>query len=257
MAYLLEQYSTRTQQYNRIRRGGYRPSGTIVIHTAENRTDTVGADGGAEAVLNWIRNRPDPGSYHTLIDADSTLRLIDPSSEAFHCRYTNKWSIGLSCAVSAADWPALYQIKEYGSDRGHIIIDRLAAEAAHIIRWMRTTYGIVVPVRRISRIDAIARRPGFIGHGDTDPARRSDPGAAFDWSYFLSRVSAHLNPQPTKKGFLMSLSSADQAKLLDKVLKNNHALGRLDKEVPALSKRVESIEAKLDAVLGLLSKANK
>lgn len=255
MAYILEQRATASPQYNRTRRGGYRPSGTIVIHTAENRTDKTGPDSGAEAVLNWIRSRPDPGSYHSLIDADSTLRLIDPASEAFHCKYTNKWSIGLSCAVSASDWHSLYQIRERGSDRGHIIIDRLAAEAAHIIRWIRSTYGIVVPVRRISRRDALARRPGFIAHGETDPGRRTDPGAAFDWTYFLARVSVHLNPPTKKDEFLMALTAADQANLLDKTIKTNHAAGRLDKAVPQLSARIEALDAKIDALTALVTKA--
>lgn len=199
--YLLPNTLTVTPQYNRTRRGNTRPSGTFVIHTAENKTDKAGPDSGDNSVLSWIKQRPDYGSYHTLVDSDSTLLLAPNEAETFHCTQTNKWSIGLSCAVASADWPELYKIPHAGApSRGHAIIDRLAADAASRMKDLKARYGLEVPVRRLTRAEALNRRPGFIGHGETDPGRRSDPGKAFDWPYFFSRIKVHLGQTtPTPK----------------------------------------------------------
>lgn len=178
MSYILEQRKQRTQQWNKVRRHGSTPSGVCVIHTAEGN--------GAGNVLAWILSRPDHGSYHRLVDADTTLKLAPWSAETFHCRFTNPHSVGISAAVKAADWPSLDK-----AGTGKKIIDRMAVEAADFVRYMKGR-GVTVPVERISRADALAKRPGFLAHGDTDPARRTDPGKHFDWAYFFERVNHHL-----------------------------------------------------------------
>lgn len=176
MSYLLEARKQRTPQWNRQRRHNSKPSGVCVIHTAEGN--------GASNVLNWILTRPDYGSYHRLIDATSTLKLAPWSAETFHCRFTNPHSVGISAAVFSKDW------KKLGAT-GRTIIDRMALEAADFVTYMKGR-GVTVPIKRISRADALAKRPGFLAHGDTDPGRRTDPGVDFDWTYFFQRINHHL-----------------------------------------------------------------
>ena len=222
---LLDNILTLSPQYNRVRRGGTRPSGTFVIHTAENKTDKAGPDSGDNNVLSWIKQRPDPGSYHSIVDSDSTLILASNESETFHCRLTNRWSIGLSAAVASADWPELYAIAHPGHpSRGHAIIDRMAAEAARRMKQLKAAYGIEVPVRRITRAEALARTPGFIGHGETDPGRRSDPGAHFDWDYFFTRIRAHLGqPSTTPSQPAAPAAPTKPLTLLEKVIRQMEA----------------------------------
>ncbi|WP_054953102.1 peptidoglycan recognition protein family protein [Flaviflexus massiliensis] len=178
MSYLLEARKQRTPQWNRARRHNSVPSGVCVIHTAEGN--------GANNVLDWILTRSDYGSYHRLCDATSTLKLAPWSGETFHCRFTNPHSVGISAAVKAADWPALYK-----AGTGQKIIDRMAIEAADFVTYMKGR-GVTVPVKRISRAEALAKKPGFLAHEDTDPGRRTDPGKDFDWDYFFERIRHHL-----------------------------------------------------------------
>ena len=198
MSYLLEARKQRTPQWNRTRRNGGTPSGVCVIHTAEGN--------GANNVLDWILTRSDYGSYHRLCDATSTLKLAPWSGETFHCRFTNPHSVGISAAVKAADWPALYK-----AGTGQKIIDRMAIEAADFVQYMKGR-GVTVPVKRISRAEALAKKPGFPAHGDTDPGRRTDPGAGFDWAYFFDRIRHHLG-QPATSTASGTASTPSAAKL--------------------------------------------
>ena len=190
MTYLLFNKPQRLAQVNRQRRHKSTPSGVCVIHTAEGS--------GANNVANYILTRTSYGSYHRIIDASTTVKLAPWSAETFHCRYTNPHSVGISAATFAANWNSLY--KQPG-DPGHRIIDRMAIEAADFIKHMKSTHKITVPVKRITRSDALNKKPGFLAHGDTDPGRRTDPGAQFDWTYFFNRINHHLGKSgstPTK-----------------------------------------------------------
>lgn len=186
MTYLLFNKPQRLAQVNRQRRHKSTPSGVCVIHTAEGS--------GANNVANYILNRTSYGSYHRIIDASTTVKLAPWSAETFHCRYTNPHSVGISAATFAANWNSLY--KQPG-DPGHRIIDRMAIEAADFVRYMKKTHKTTVPVKRITRSDALNKKPGFLAHGDTDPGRRTDPGAQFDWTYFFARINHHLGNTPS------------------------------------------------------------
>lgn len=189
--YGLDHPNPRVPQYNVHRRNpNGAVSGTIVIHTAENSADTTLPDGGAEAVARYISSRDSYGSYHTLVDADSILRYVPLSYEAFHETRTNHWAIGISMAVIAADW------SKYPASYVEAVYRNAARAAADTVREVKDSFGIVVPVAHISRADALNRRPGFIGHGEIDTARRSDPGRDFDWNRFLSYVSQALGEAP-------------------------------------------------------------
>ncbi|WP_194521983.1 N-acetylmuramoyl-L-alanine amidase [Cellulosimicrobium sp. JZ28] len=189
--YGLDHPNRRSPQIGNPRRGGTSPSGTIVIHTAECAADLVGPDTSAEGVANYLTNRTTPGSYHRIVDSDSVVKYAPLGYETWHCRFTNRWSIGISFAVQAHMWA------QYPPAFVTAILRQGARTTAAAIRDLKTYWGIDVPLVRITREQALARRPGFIGHGETDPTRRSDPGPAFPWARFLDMVRAELTGTPT------------------------------------------------------------
>lgn len=184
--YLLDHPNPNATQYGEVRRGGEEPSGVIVVHTAENVADLIGADLGAENVAGFISRRGTYGSYHRIVDSDSRIPLLPLGYEAWHCRFTNPFSCGLCFAVRAGDWD------KYPAKFVTAILRNGAREAADMIRDHKKYWNIDVPVRRISGAQARSQRPGFTGHGETDPTRRSDPGDDFPWSRFLAMVREEL-----------------------------------------------------------------
>jgi hypothetical protein len=166
-------------------------SGVIVVHTAENVMDQVGPDTGAEGVANFIRVRDTPGSYHELVDSDSTIGLVRWTCEAFHDGTgSNPHSFGLSFACRAADWPAMT------ADKRDRFILRGAQRAAAFANWLENSRGIVIPAARITRDESENRVPGFISHAQRDPQRRTDPGQSFPWSQFLDAYADLMNGAP-------------------------------------------------------------
>jgi hypothetical protein len=156
------------------------PSGLGVIHTAENTPDFVAFDGGAEAVARFIQGRSDPGSYHDLVDSDSSINLVRYSCEAFQDGTgSNPFAWGGSVATRADVWPLAPQAWKNGAIR------QLALAAARYARWVKAQYGITVPARRVTRAQSEQRVPGFISHAERDPGRRTDPGISFPWQFFL------------------------------------------------------------------------
>lgn len=175
----LDDHPPARSQFRRPRRDD--PSGVVVVHTAENTPDLVAFDGGAEAVARYIAGRPDPGSYHDVCDSDSAINLVGYDAEAYHdATGSNPHSYGVSIATRADVWPLAPQAWRDGA------IVQAAAAAARYAAWLRARSGIVIPARRITRAESDRRIPGFIAHAERDPARRSDPGAAFPWDTFLA-----------------------------------------------------------------------
>jgi hypothetical protein len=190
--YLLD-HANRLQQYGVVRRFGNKPSGTIVIHTAENIADQIGGDLGAESVARYCTTRDTYGAYHRLVDADSIVKMVPFGYETWHCVPTNPWSIGISMAVRAGDW------NKYGSDYETRVLRNAARAAADAVREVKKNWGVTVPIKHISGAQARAKAPGFVAHGETDPTRRTDPGADFDWPRFLAMVREELAPTTTQE----------------------------------------------------------
>lgn len=154
----------------------------VVIHTTESLADLNGPDNGAESVANWFQTNDTFALYHTLVDADSTVRVVPAGLDgttphtAFHAAGYNSFTLGCSMALQAAAWPTL------PVDYKNRVLDRAAAEVA---LWCRR-WSIPVVARTKAEIDGGAT--GITGHGILDPGYRSDPGAGFPWAEFLTRV---------------------------------------------------------------------
>lgn len=203
MAAYFETHKQRMAQWGRVRRHGAKPSGVIVIHTAESATDFTGADSGAESVARYFCNASRYASYHVICDADSTIQLVPWASEAWHDTGTNNHSVGISGAIQCKHWDEL-------EGRGERIVKRMAQAAADYADWLEAKYGIDVPARKISRTQSRNRVPGFLAHGTSDPGRRTDPGSEFDWDLFLAEYTkarggivapvGSVKPKPGGKG---------------------------------------------------------
>ncbi len=173
LPYLIKNAPARSQ-FRSPRRS--RPSGLTVLHTAESVMDTVGPDTGAENVANFIRTRREAGSYHDLVDSDSALQLVRYGDEAYHDGTgSNAWSLSISWALAAADWPKLT------AERRDAFLRQGAVAFRRQQAWLTSHDYPTTPLRRLTKAQSDAGLAGFIKHGDRDPGRRSDPGMRFPW----------------------------------------------------------------------------
>jgi hypothetical protein len=157
----------------------------VVTHTTESFADLDGPDTGAENVANWFQTNDVFALYHTLVDGDSTVRMVPAGLDstttctAFHAAGYNSYTLGVSMALRADSWPSL------PADYASRVLDRAAAEVAlWCARWQ-------IPLVIRAKADVDAGAPGITGHGILDPGSRSDPdGAAFPWDDYLARIKA-------------------------------------------------------------------
>jgi N-acetyl-anhydromuramyl-L-alanine amidase AmpD len=176
-------------QYRAGRRA--KVTGQIVVHTTESALDVIGDDAGAENVARYISTRDTYGSYHRIGDTDSIVKMVPFGYEAFHDGSklangtTSNWSsIGLSLAMRADQWPTLPASKR------DALVHNLVVMAVEAADWLKGEHGITVPAVHLTRAEANRGLAGFIGHGERDPGRRSDPGQHFPWQLFIARFEA-------------------------------------------------------------------
>lgn len=188
-AYLIEN----PPHLRQFRERGAKPTGLIVVHTAESTPDWVGPDAGAEAVARFIQGRDTFGSYHWLVDSDTIILLVPLALQAYgDGTGSNPVAIHVSAATQAAKWDA-------APDEWKVeTVKNMAAAAARSAQWLKSEHGITVPAKRVTKAQSDAGQAGFISHGERDPGRRSDPGATFPWTLFLDEFAAIMDPaQPT------------------------------------------------------------
>lgn len=181
------------RQFRNPRRA--KATGAIVVHTAESTTDLVLPDHGAEGVARFISRRTDAaGSYHTVVDSDSIVEVGEYWWEMFgEGTGGNRWCLHLSFACQAAQWSTLPSRWVFGA------LDNGGVAAADMARWVAKTERITVPATHITPAQYRAGQPGFIGHGELDPGRRSDPGKHFPWDAFLDSYTIALDEGHTNK----------------------------------------------------------
>lgn len=183
----LDTNKPRRAQFREPRRA--KPTGCVEIHTAESVMDTVGPDTGAESVAKFIQGRNDPGSYHRLVDSDSIVSLVRFGCEAYgDGTGSNPWAIHISAACRTTDW------EKMSKERRTNFIANLAKAANEARIWLKRTHGVDLPARRISKAQSDKGVAGFLGHGDRDPGRRTDPGADFPWGEFMAAYTALSKP---------------------------------------------------------------
>lgn len=197
-AYLIEHPPAVRQFRDR----GRKPTGLIVIHTAESTPDWVDADTGAEGVARFIQSRTDYGSYHFVVDSDSIVDLVPLHLQAYgDGTGSNPFAVHVSAATQAAKWAAA------PADWRRETVRNMAEAAARTARWLRKEYGITVPAKRITRAQSEAGQAGFISHAERDPARRHDPGAGFPWDTFLRDFAEAMEPAKATPNITAALKS--------------------------------------------------
>lgn len=156
----------------------------IVVHTAENIPDFNPPDRGAESIANYFANTSRPVSCHSVVDSDSNIPLLPDEAVAFHVRGYNTPGWGIEIATQAAAWdriPAWHK---------EALLDAAAKECARVAE----KFNIPIVFRDARQI--VAGLPGFTGHTNLDPTRRSDPGFdTNDWADFLARVKSYTQPK--------------------------------------------------------------
>lgn len=99
MGYYLLDHPPAIQQFHPSRANPM--TGGVLVHTTESIMDNVGPDTGAENVAAYIARRTEYGSYHVIVDSDSTVVLMPDSYTAFHCEVKNfnsrTWGISFAC----------------------------------------------------------------------------------------------------------------------------------------------------------------
>jgi hypothetical protein len=205
-----------------------------------------------EAVSRFIRGRDNAGSYHWLVDAEQRRLLVEMSDEAFHDGTgSNPWSLGISAAVYAADWPTM------SAGTRAAVVDQLARAAVECAVYVRRETGVLVPARRITVGESDQGVPGFIAHAQRDPARRSDPGIGFPWEQFLARFAVlastefDLTDRTDQEDLMAALSDDQQRQLYNAAIQTRDiaggARGHAEKaltEVRALRAEVAALAAR-------------
>ena len=136
-------------------------TGGVVLHTTEG----VGGDNSAENTARYISTRSNAGSYHCIVDWNSTVFLMPDDYTAFQVAadgYNSRcWGIALACKSSELD------VDDWATN---VMIDRAAKEIVDF--WRRNGFD---PVASNEWIESeVLQRAGLCQHGEAQPWDRSD-----------------------------------------------------------------------------------
>lgn len=157
----------------------------IVVHTAESLPDFEGSDTSGEALSKYASTTARSVSWHSTVDADGTIPMLPDSYVGAHVVNYNRCSVGMEFATKAHMWVEAAQ--KYPAWYAGI----MGQGANQVAWWCKTHY---IPAVRLTKAEADMGKRGVIDHARLDPARRTDPGAAFAWERFLNDVQARLTP---------------------------------------------------------------
>lgn len=186
MGYYLLDNPPASQQFWPSRNNGL--SGGVVIHTTEG----AGGDTAAENTAAFISRRSDPGSYHMIVDTDSSVAMMPDDYVAFGVAASGFnstcWMIAIAAQSSALDPNSPYTQAE---------VDRMASEI--VAFWKRNGINIAEAAQFIG--EDVKNRPGLAHHGDVQPWDRSDAWSRredrwiFD-SMLLQAIERHSGETP-------------------------------------------------------------
>lgn len=163
MGYYLEDHPPASPQSRCPRRET--DSGLTVFHSTE------GGLASALNVANYISQRPNPGSYHSIVDDEGWVDLISEACEAFHVAAggINWHSVGLSFATNRSLWGQ-------DTERDTQLLINMAQRTAHrAVSWHNKTGNDPRLVARwVTPDEAFNRTPGMITHGELQ-GDRTDP----------------------------------------------------------------------------------
>lgn len=133
----------------------------VVIHTTEG----VGGDNSAENTAGFIARRSDPGSYHCIVDTNSTVMMLPDEAVAFGVAapgYNSRcWMIAIAARSSDLNPDSPETMSE---------INRMANEICSY--WERNNVNVSEAANFIG--EEVKNRPGLAHHGDVQPWDRSD-----------------------------------------------------------------------------------
>lgn len=198
MTFYLQAHPPASPQFRATRREPI--SGNVFVHTTESALDIIGLDEGAESVAGFISRRPDPGSYHVLVDSDSTVPMIPDGAEAFGCTTgDNRHGWHIAAAARTTDW-------EPGTARTTAILTNMATEIRAF--WQRNGFD---PQRAAFGGEPGIKGPFLFCHGDiqgdrTDAwSRRPDRS---DLEAELLDLIKGSDPQPLPEDDMPALAMA-------------------------------------------------
>jgi hypothetical protein len=166
-------------------------TGGVVLHTTEG----VGGDDSAENTAGFISRRSNPGSYHCIVDWNSTVYLMPDDYTAFQVAadgYNSRcWGIALACKSSELD------VNDWMTN---VMIDR--AGQAIVEFWQRNGFDVASCNDWIGT--DVLERAGLCQHGEAQPWDRSDAFVGHPQQFGLglllmeaiSRHSGQFTPVP-------------------------------------------------------------
>lgn len=186
-----EKNAQRIAQWNPRRRNGNYTEAQFTLHTFE-----APMGGTVLHWATWLLRRADHGSYHWLFDVHRAfIRLAPWSAETWHSVPTNNISVSASAIMRATDWRKLNAAKK-GSTLWQYrqnLIYGFARAAADFNLWLVSQGRPMVPQRVLTTFQAVKlKKPGYVMHRVTDPARRRDPADPkndFPWAEFFAELN--------------------------------------------------------------------
>jgi N-acetyl-anhydromuramyl-L-alanine amidase AmpD len=127
----------------------------IVIHET---------DGSWTSAINWFRNPRARVSSHYLVRAwgGGIIQFVAESDTAYHARNANPWTIGIE--------------HEFSPRQAIWHTDTQYRSSAALVCAIARRYGIPLD------------REHIVGHNELPDATHGDPGATWNWSYYMSLV---------------------------------------------------------------------